>query len=363
MNTTHHPRPITRETVGPAAALALVAVLALPAPAQAIPNILTYQGRLTQGSTGNPFKNTSFNMKFTFYDAKTSGTKLCDWVAYTVQVDANGNFRADIGDPNAGSGTCNSAGSMLQDLIHEKADLYMEIALYHQSAWQVLTPRVSLGATARAQHAHYADNGAPIGSVMPFAGSTPPKGWLLCDGTAVDRTQYGPLFKVIGTSHGSGNGVSTFHLPDYRGMFIRGADTTGKVDPDASSRTAMATGGNTGVKVGSVQAYATAAPQKSFAVSSAGSHGHSASTSGGGNHAHHVYNGGWLVRWGDGGGSTADRIDSAGGSGGNPITTNTTGNHSHSVTIKAAGSHAHAVSGGDNETRPKNAYVNFIIKY
>lgn len=46
--------------------------------------------------------------------------------------------------------------------------------------------------------------------------------WLLCNGQAVSRTQYPALFAVIGVSFGSGDGVSTFNLPDYRGKFLRG---------------------------------------------------------------------------------------------------------------------------------------------
>ena len=40
--------------------------------------------------------------------------------------------------------------------------------------------------------------------------------WLLCDGTAVSRTTYAALFAVIGTDWGTGDGVTTFNVPDYR---------------------------------------------------------------------------------------------------------------------------------------------------
>ncbi len=54
----------------------------------------------------------------------------------------------------------------------------------------------------------------PAGGVMPFAGSTAPAGWLLCYGQAVSRSQYGELFAVLGTSYGSGDGSTTFNLPN-----------------------------------------------------------------------------------------------------------------------------------------------------
>lgn len=70
------------------------------------------------------------------------------------------------------------------------------------------------------------NNLMPIGTVLPFAGSTAPTGWLLCNGQAVDRTVAADLFAVIGTTYGSGNGTTTFNLPDLRGRVVAGKDTT-----------------------------------------------------------------------------------------------------------------------------------------
>lgn len=94
----------------------------------------------------------------------------------------------------------------------------------------------------------------PTGSVIPFAGTTAPEGWLLCDGSIVDRTEYSSLFSVIGEDHGEGNGSTTFHLPDLRGRFVRGTDLGSGRDPNAGTRTAANSGGNVGDNVGSVQA-------------------------------------------------------------------------------------------------------------
>lgn len=60
----------------------------------------------------------------------------------------------------------------------------------------------------------YAD--APIGSIFAYGGSNPVDGFLLCQGQAVSRTTYTELFSVIGTSFGSGDGTTTFNLPDMR---------------------------------------------------------------------------------------------------------------------------------------------------
>jgi microcystin-dependent protein len=93
----------------------------------------------------------------------------------------------------------------------------------------------------------------PTGTVSPFVGTTAPTGHLSCDGSVVSRTTYSALFAVIGTSHGEGDGSTTFHLPDYRGRFLRGTDESAGRDPDAGSRTAANTGGNSGDAVGAVQ--------------------------------------------------------------------------------------------------------------
>ena len=64
----------------------------------------------------------------------------------------------------------------------------------------------------------------PTGMIAPFAMSTAPTGWLECDGSAVSRATYANLFAALGTTHGVGDGSSTFNVPDLRGEFIRGWD-------------------------------------------------------------------------------------------------------------------------------------------
>ena len=65
----------------------------------------------------------------------------------------------------------------------------------------------------------------PSGSVIPFAGSTAPQGYLLCDGREVSRADYPFLFSVIGTTYGSGDGSTTFNLPNLQDKFVQGAGT------------------------------------------------------------------------------------------------------------------------------------------
>ena len=63
----------------------------------------------------------------------------------------------------------------------------------------------------------------PSGAVIPFAGSTAPQGYLLCDGREVSRADYPYLFDVIGTTYGKGDGNTTFNLPNLQDKFIEGA--------------------------------------------------------------------------------------------------------------------------------------------
>ncbi len=158
----------------------------------------------------------------------------------------------------------------------------------------------------------------PMGAVMAFAGdsSNVPTGWLLCDGRQLSVSgKYQNLYNAIHFYWG-GSGA-TFYLPDLRGQFLRGVDYGKGNDPDTSLRTAL-NGGNIGDRVGSYQA-------DDFK-----SHNHSAPNSGT-----------FVTYSGYGCTSTAP-------AGGN---------------VNAANSGAATTSTGGNETRPKNAYVNFIIKY
>lgn len=64
----------------------------------------------------------------------------------------------------------------------------------------------------------------PIGAIMPFGSDTIPDNWLLCNGQAVSRTDYQELFNTIGITYGSGDGFTTFNLPDLQGKIPVGLD-------------------------------------------------------------------------------------------------------------------------------------------
>jgi microcystin-dependent protein len=82
-----------------------------------------------------------------------------------------------------------------------------------------------------------ADLVIPRGGVIPFAGGSPPTGWLLCDGAAISRSTYAALFGVISVTYGIGDGSTTFNVPDLLGRVVVGlngsntdVDTMGEND-------------------------------------------------------------------------------------------------------------------------------------
>lgn len=66
----------------------------------------------------------------------------------------------------------------------------------------------------------------PTGTVFQFAGAAAPTGYLLCDGSAVNRTTYATLFTAIGTTYGVGDNSTTFNVPDFRGRTAFGASSS-----------------------------------------------------------------------------------------------------------------------------------------
>ncbi|MEC4049947.1 phage tail protein [Flavobacterium sp. SUN046] len=72
--------------------------------------------------------------------------------------------------------------------------------------------------------------GVPTSAIYYLATSTVPSGYLECNGQAVSRTTYATLFSFIGSTFGSGDGSTTFNVPDLRGQFVRGWDHAREVD-------------------------------------------------------------------------------------------------------------------------------------
>lgn len=90
----------------------------------------------------------------------------------------------------------------------------------------------------------------PAGAMTAYAAAAAPTGWLLCDGTAVSRTSYAALFAAISTNYGTGDGSTTFNVPDLKGKVPVGLDSA-QTEFDALAETGGAkthalTSGETG---------------------------------------------------------------------------------------------------------------------
>lgn len=123
--------------------------------------------------------------------------------------------------------------------------------------------------------AHRIGELAPAGSVVPFAGTTAPAGWLLCHGQAISRETYSSLFAAIGTTYGAGDGSTTFNLPDLRGRVAAGKDDMG------GSAAGRLTAAVSGVPNGATLGAAAGAQSHTLAAAESGmpAHGHTASSS------------------------------------------------------------------------------------
>jgi microcystin-dependent protein len=70
--------------------------------------------------------------------------------------------------------------------------------------------------------------GTPTGTIIEYASNGAlPDGYLSCDGSSISRTTYADLFAAIGTTWGSGNGSTTFNLPNLNDYWLKGSSTAG----------------------------------------------------------------------------------------------------------------------------------------
>jgi len=81
-----------------------------------------------------------------------------------------------------------------------------------------------------------------VGTILPWSNSTLPSGYLNCDGTAVSRSTYSALFAVISTDYGTGDGSSTFNLPDLRDKVPLGVSSTKAVASTGGAETVASSG-------------------------------------------------------------------------------------------------------------------------
>jgi microcystin-dependent protein len=191
------------------------------------------------------------------------------------------------------------------------------------------------------------------GIVVPYAGAAAPTGWLICDGTAVNRSIYGALFAIIGTTYGPGDGSTTFNLPNLVNRFGVGAGGTYAL---------AATGGATSVTTSTAGSHNHTGLTGSTTLTTAQipAHNHSVTDPG---HVHAIRTGG-DSGYGGGANSGVDLLapfsfrgeNSASSSTGISIQ-NTGGGTGHDHSISTDGSHTHTAT-----TVPPYLALNYIIK-
>ena len=152
----------------------------------------------------------------------------------------------------------------------------------------------------------------PTGAVVPFAGTSAPTGWILTFGQAVSRTTYAALFAVIGTTYGSGDGSTTFNLPDLRGRVVAGEDDMGGTS--ANRLTGLSGGVN-----GDVLGGTGGSESHTLTVDQIPSH----------NHIDGYSNGGGGGTYGDATAASAQDMSMSGSSVNHPNTSSTGGDAAH----------------------------------
>jgi hypothetical protein len=298
-----------------------------------VPPLINYQGRLTdaQGKGLTAEKMLEFNI----YDQAVGGEPVWGPQVFDKIFLVDGYFNVILG-------TTDSNGKSIADAFSsEKRFLGIKVTEPGGAFESVpeISPRQQI---LSAPFSIRAGNGSPVGAVHSYVGKTDPPGWLLCDGRAVSRAEYKELFELVGTFYGDGDGLTTFNIPDYRGMFLRGADdpdedgemSAAGRDPDTASRIRPFDDETAGGVIGSIQ------------LDSMQSHKHLDR-----GHSHIIaegtkkhFNTGHTfgIRVASGGRTETGKADL-----GDPVDSES-----------GAGEVRHG-----NETRPINIYVNYIVKY
>lgn len=105
----------------------------------------------------------------------------------------------------------------------------------------------------------------PAGVIFPYVNATAPTGWLVCDGSAVSRSTYAALFAIIGTAYGSGDGSTTFNLPNIVDRIPIGKSGGKAIGTSGGSATATPSIGNTTLSTSQIPAHGHVIRANSFA--------------------------------------------------------------------------------------------------
>lgn len=280
---------------------------------------------VVRNSEGIALPDTLVNLRVSLYPGQHASTPT--WVeTHSVRTDFTGSIGITIGQ---GERDASSLVETIDDINFAAIFYWMKIEILEGNAYHsIIYFQIPIVPVAK-----YALNASPCptGTVLAFFGNDDmiPDGWLFCDGRQISRTEYAELYRVIGVNCGNGDGSTTFNLPDTRGMFLRGVSGDSGNDPEAHLRV-NEHGGNTGNNVGSTQDFATPRIQGTIAANDLTD-----------NVSQPTATGPYYTFW------SGYRDAKNGADGGN----------------YGIGFDNSLVTNTSTESRPKNVYVNYIIKY
>lgn len=276
---------------------------------------------VVRNSNGVLLADTTVSLRVSLYPGQYASAPT--WVeTHTAGTDFSGCFGITVGK---GERDDSSIAQYFTDVNFSAVYYWLKIEILEGDTYR----EISYSQIPSSPYAEVAYNAfaIPAGVIVPFGGEEVPFGWMLCNGAEVSRTEYANLYNAIGVCWGIGDGSTTFNLPDMRGMFLRGVSGDSGNDEDAESRLVLNdNGGNTGNNVGSYQGDAI----RNITGSTSG---HTAATIEG------VFELG-----------TDNLFWYTGGS-------------SINVFERPLSFDASRVVPVGNDNRPKNVYVNYIIKY
>ena len=156
---------------------------------------------------------------------------IANQLSANLRVDLNNALKALA---SLSSGATAPTDTFANMLWYDTANNTLKMRAEANNAW------IDLGVLNQSSLSFAPANAVPIGAVNTFAMNSAPSGWLSCDGSAVSRTTYSGLFSAVGTTYGTGDGSTTFTLPDLRGEFVRGLDNGRGVDSGRALGSAQA---------------------------------------------------------------------------------------------------------------------------
>lgn len=354
-------------------------LLAPSAPAQSVPSLINYQGQVL-AADGSPLATGDYTLTFQIFDSAEGGTLIwgpqvldgAGGVGHGPKIPVvQGYFNVMLGPVDTTSRALTGAFVGANRFLEIKVGtnnpisprqqiLSTPYALNAGNAANVLaggvgtlaladgavsTVKLNDSAVTASKVANASINASklaqdvldrllPTGTVVPFAGSTVPAGWALCDGSTRNGADvtFSALFAVISKTYGVGDDTATsFNLPDLRGRTVVGAGL-------GSGLTIRTLASQFGIERN------TQVPNHT--------HGVSLATSSSGAHSHTI------PGWGASGGSIR-RVDTAIGTIGADYATSSDGSHSHTV-IGNTANNAGGVTSVDN--MQPSIVLNYIIK-